>query len=168
MHEKCKNNIHRVTVAKWLEYCAPARVLQVRSTRQAKFPLSSYSQTWCKPNSIYLKRQQEYRCVGELSCLQLLSKWQNQSLPRQPTWPQPGNWVYLQGRNCCWNWMVTKYFHVIHNTCYAYYVSYAGHAVYENYKVLQSKHFNQFIHCKSSKSSFIHSYTIKVIMFLYF
>jgi hypothetical protein len=35
MHEKCKNNIHRVTEAKWLEYCAPTRVLQVRSTRQA-------------------------------------------------------------------------------------------------------------------------------------
>ena len=26
------------------------------------------------------------------------------------------NWDYLQGRNCCWNWMVTKYFHVIHNS----------------------------------------------------
>ena len=57
MHEKVQNNIHRVPVAKWLEYCAPARELQVRSTWLTKFPLSSYSQTWCKPNSIYLKRQ---------------------------------------------------------------------------------------------------------------
>ena len=38
MHEKCRNNIHRVTLAKWLEYCAPTRVLQVQIHKASQIP----------------------------------------------------------------------------------------------------------------------------------
>ena len=91
---------------------APPGCCRFKSTRQAKSPLSSYSQTWCKPNSIYLKRQQEYRCVGELRCLQMTSKKAESKVSQLVKFGQldhPGS-VLPDWWCICWNLMVTKSF----------------------------------------------------------